>query len=139
MKKVIISTLLSMVIGICFASPSEALQNLVMEMNQDCPIEYQDGWNVNSFKLSDNMLGINIEITGEMAQYFPMMRANAAMLKSQWINTLPNYGEHWNRLIEMSVKDAIPVTVTLVTEGQEPIIMEFMPADFNAVMTQPNQ
>ena len=80
---------------LCMAQNS-ALDDFIASANSRCPMTFSDAWTVESFTCESDTVTTTIALTGEAANYLPMIAANAGMVKNMWLGQMAQYGEEWN-------------------------------------------
>ena len=93
-----------------------SFEQFIAKANSYCPIVFRDGWTVESFTCENDTVTTKISITGEAANYLPMIAANAEKMKQLWLGQMSQYGKQWNNLVDIVV--ANDKTLAIVLEGQ---------------------
>ncbi|MBR1804708.1 MAG: hypothetical protein IJ775_07410 [Muribaculaceae bacterium] len=119
MKKLFLIIALMLLPVVCNAQNADSALNQYLEKaNSLCPIVFSDGWTVDSFACEGDTITASITVAGGAASYLPMMAANAERMKKMWIGQMPQYGERWNRLVELVVAEGKSLLVLLQTEDK---------------------
>ena len=123
MKKIFIALILATISLLASAQDKEsALTGYIEKANTLCPIQYGDGWTVESFTCENDTVVTTITVHGEAANYLPMIAANADAVKRMWLGQMMKYGENWNRLIEMVVAEKLTFQVNLQSDDKSTTI-----------------
>lgn len=107
------------------------LNKFVAELNAKCPIDFADGWQVNSFVNSEDAVSVIITVAPSVEAYIPYMAANADQMKQMWLQQMQQYGQMWNSLIDLVVDNNKNFVITLKapsSDAQAQFV--FVPADF---------
>lgn len=111
-----------------------ALATTIEAIQSKCPVTYSDGWSMESAQYADDTVTMNFKVNIP-ADYFAMMKQNAATIKPMWVANMASYGEGW-RAIAKAVSDAgASMTVHMSTaDDPEGFSITFTSAELAAML-----
>ena len=117
---------------LCMAQNS-ALEDFIANANSRCPITFNDGWAVESFTCENDTVTTTITLTGGVANYLPMIAANADLVKKVWLGQVAQYGERWNDFASLVAEENKTLVVMLRGEANAAsVALTFSPDDLKA-------
>lgn len=138
MPKFLLSSVLVFFVS-CFPLASVAqdttsvdVDALAEALNDQCPINYDDDWSINSFTMvEDRYALVDVMLPANLSMVLGMLTGDGYNVKRVWIKQLTQYGKQWNDFVDAMVGADRRVVVNLRPAGsKETALITFMPADF---------
>lgn len=120
----------------CFAQNDTVVDvdDYIEELNAQCPIEYKDDWGLNSLTMvGERYALVDVMIPSSLSMFLSTLTGEGENVKRMWIKQLKQYGEQWNRLVDLLVAKDRRLVVLLRPEDcddEEIAFLTFFPSDF---------
>lgn len=112
--------------------PIEDLKDYVTALQSQCPIDFQDGWVVQSFEVNNDATTVTFTLNVEPDQ-FAQIKSNQEMLRLVFISNKGSYGERWGKLVELTAKAGKPLTIDMIPlTGDDVISLTYTPQELSA-------
>lgn len=104
----------------------------VDSLNSQCPINYDDGWGVNSFTMvGDRYALVDVKLPATLSMFLSRLGSNTQNVKKMWVGQLKQFGEQWNHFVDRMVEAGCNIVINLRPEGSDKTaLLTFCPADF---------
>ncbi|MBQ9555709.1 MAG: hypothetical protein IJV05_05745 [Muribaculaceae bacterium] len=111
---------------------STDVDTYVTQLNAQCPIDFTDGWGVNSFTMvGDRYALVDIKTPSNLSMILSSISSGTDNVKRLWIRQLKQYGDRWNRFVDRMVDADLRIILNLHPEGsRETALIIFYPSDF---------
>jgi len=108
------------------------IDQYVEELNDLCPIVYKDGWGVNSFTMVGSRYAlVDIQLPASLSMILSSLSSDEENVKQLWIRQLKDYGDNWNRFVDLMVEADRSIVVNLRPgDTDETALITFHPSDF---------
>lgn len=109
-----------------------SIDEYVEELNAQCPISYSDNWGVNSFTMVGNRYAlVDVQLPSNLSMILSSLTADTDNVKKLWIRQLGQYGEQWNRFVDMMVEADRRIIINLRPgDSENTALITFYPTDF---------
>ena len=118
-----------------FAQDDEVvdIDEYVEQLNDMCPISYTGGWGINSFTMvGDRYALVDLKLPANVSMFLSSLTSNTDNVKRLWIRQLKDYGEPWNRFVDLMVENNRRLVLNLRPEGSnKTALITLLPSDFN--------
>lgn len=110
-----------------------SLDDYVEELNAECPVNYDGDWGVNSYTMvGDRYALVDLKLPANLSMFLSSFGANTSNVKQLWIKQLKQYGDRWNRFVDMMVQADRRIILNLHPEGsKKTALITLKPKDFN--------
>ncbi len=113
--------------------PATDVDAYVTELNDQCPISYRDGWGIGSFTMvGDRYALVDVLLPGNLSMFLSSLGADKDNVRQLWIRQLRDYGEPWNRFVDLMVEADRRIIINLrPKDSEKTALITFSPSDFN--------
>lgn len=109
------------------------LDKYVEQVNAQCPILYSDSWSINSFTpVGINYVLVDVHMPSNLSMFLSTLTEDKDNVKRMWIRQLKQYGERWNKFVDVMVDNDRRIVLNLCPEGSdESALITLLPSDFS--------
>jgi hypothetical protein len=96
-----------------------AIEAMIEQLAARCPSPQGDQWVINSVKMVDDTVDVELCTPSSLAGFLPMLTGENPKAKKLWLNHLSNYGDEWKQLVELLAEEGLPMRLLLKAKGSE--------------------
>lgn len=117
---------------LCYGQEDVDVDACVEELNAQCPIDLKDDWGFNSFTMvGDRYALVDFMVPSSLTMVFSTVTSNKDNVKQMWIKQLAQYGDDWNRFVELMVEANRRIIINMRPKGSDDTaLITLLPADF---------
>ena len=119
-------------VGVAQDTTAVELEEYVEQLNDQCPIDYKDGWCINSFTMvEDRYALVDMGLPSSLSMFFSTLTADKDNVKRLWVRQLEQYGERWNHFVDLLVAADRRLVINMCPEDcEKSALLSFQPSDF---------
>ena len=118
----------------CCAQEEESadLDRYVEEVNSLCPIDYGDDWGIGSMTMvGDRYALVDVLLPANMSMVLSSFSGKSRNVRRLWVRQLEQYGERWNRFVELMIEADRRIIISLRPKGSSDTAFVYLsPVDF---------